>query len=176
MTEAQFGRILAKKKAAAKLKAETELAALKRIWEGTPKYGKGALLEAFDLCSNKEVALPPWLARAVRAELTRSISKQTLKHYRRWREGRKMRDMRPVAPDTARMRPGRRYPIDEVPPREIGYEETLEHVADLLEKTSAAGATPTIKRSYELVENDLPPSQRYQRTYAKRTRRLRQQF
>ena len=89
MTDARLGRIVAQK-INSKLKAAAELAWLKRIWEGSPKYGKGALLEAFRLCMDKDLPLPPWLARAVHAELMRPTSKQVLKHYQRWREVRRM--------------------------------------------------------------------------------------
>jgi hypothetical protein len=153
---------------AAKLHAE--LAALKSIWEGSPNYGMGALLEALSLCTGKVVPLPPWLARAVRAELNLRTPEQTLTHYRRWREVRRMRDTRPVTPDTAKMRPGRGYSGLELPVKEIGYEETVELAVERLRKTPAAGSAKTIKRSYSLVENDLPQSARYKRTYAKRIR------
>jgi hypothetical protein len=114
--------------------------------------------------------LPFWLARAVRAELICRVPKQALKHYLRWREVRRMRDTRPVAPETAKLRPGRRYSLTEVPVKEIGYEETVELTAELLRKTLAAGSTKAIRRSYGLVEKDLPKSARYKRTYAKRIR------
>jgi hypothetical protein len=151
-------------------KSHAELAALKSIWEGSPNYGKGALLEALRLYTRKVVPLPFWLADAVLAELICHVPKQTLKHYRRWREVRRMRDTRPVTPETAKMRPGRSYSHTELPVKEIGYEETLEWVAELLRKTSAAGSTKAIRRSYDLVEKDLPKSARYKRTYAKRIR------
>jgi hypothetical protein len=73
-------------------------------------------------------------------------------------------------PDTAKMRPGRHYLLAEVPFKEIGYEETGELAAELLRKTSAAGSAKAIRRSYGLVEKDLPKSARYKRTYAKRIR------
>jgi hypothetical protein len=160
--ERRIARILARRGA--------ELAALKAIWESSPTYGMGALFDALGLCIDNDVSLPPWLARAVRAELIRRIPKQTLIHYRRWREVRRMRDTRPVTPEAAKMRPGRRYSSAEVPVREIGYEETLEWAAELLRKTSAAGSAKAIRRSYGLVEKDLPKSARYKRTYAKRIR------
>ena len=151
-----------------KRKAVAEIAALERIWKGSPNYGKGALLEAFTLCTDNAMPLPHWLVGAVRAELGQSIPEQTRKHYRRWREVRKMRDERPHTLDWAKMRPGRSYPANhKLPHREIGYEETLQWVAALLEKTPAAGTPKTIKRSYELVEKELPANQRYRRTYAR---------
>jgi hypothetical protein len=147
-----------------------ELAALKAIWESSRTYGIGALLEALRLCIDNDVSLPPWLARAVRAELIRRVPEQTLIHYWRWREVRRMRDTRPITPDTAKMRPGRSYSSAELPVKEIGYEKTLELIAELLRKTSAAGSAKAISRSYGLVEKDLPKSARYKRTYAKRMR------
>ena len=157
--ERRIARILARR---------AELAALKAIWESSPTYGMGALVEALGLCIDNDVSLPPWLARAVRAELIRHTPKQILIHYRRWREVRRMRDARPVAPDFAKMRPGKGYSLP--PAKEIGYEETLRLVAESLGKTPAAGSVKAIERSYGMVENDLPKTQRYKRTYAKRTR------
>ena len=119
------------------MKAAEELAALKRIWEGSPNYGVGALLEALNLCADHGASAPLWLARAIREELIYRVPKKmTLIHYRRWREVRKMRDKRPHTP----LRPGQSYPAQKVPHREISYEATFEWVAQRLEKMSAAGS------------------------------------
>jgi hypothetical protein len=152
--ERRIARILARR---------AELAALKAIWESSPTYGMGALLEALGLCIDNDLSLPSWLARAVRAELMHRISKQPLIHYRRWREVRRMRDARPVTPDFAKMRPGRPYSLP--PAKEISYEATLRWAAEKL-----GSSVKAIERSYSMVENDLPKAQRYRRTYAKRTR------
>ena len=165
--EARFDRIIAQKMDA-KLRAELDV--LKPIWEGSPNYGMGAILEALRLCANKGVPLPLWLARAVHAELIRRAPKQALKHYRRWREVRTMRDLRPLKLETEKMRPGRSYSLFGAPYKEIDYEETFEWTAERLRKTSASGSTKAIRRSYGLVENDLPKSERYKRTYTKRSR------
>jgi hypothetical protein len=144
------------------------LGELKAVSESSQRFGMAAVLEALNLCIDNDIPVPAWLARAVRAELIRRVPKKTLVHYRRWREIRRRRDERPVTPDTAKMRPGRGYPLP--PAREIGYPQTLEQVAELLSKTPARGSPKTIERSYGLVENDLPKALRYKRTYAKRTR------
>jgi hypothetical protein len=152
------------------LAQSAELAALKTIWESSRGYGMGALLEALNLCIGKDVRVPPWLARDLRAELIRRVPKRTLVHYRRWRAVRRKRDTRPVMPDAAKMQPWRGYSLAEIPVREIGYEETFAWVAEQLEKTPAKGSAKAIRRSYTLVENDLPEARRYKRTYAKRPR------
>jgi len=146
-----------------------ELDFLKPIWESSPKYGKGAALAAFDLCALNEVPFPRWLARAIGEELRRGASKQSL-HFQRWREVRKMRDTRAPEPDWTKMRPGRVYPANEVPLREIGHDETFRWVEDRLRKTPAHGSANSIERSYYIIENDLPERLRYKPTYTKRSR------
>jgi hypothetical protein len=145
-----------------------DLAEFRAVWEGSPKYGMGALLEALNLCVGHGMPLPRWLAKAVRAELIHRAPKRTLMHYRRWREVRRMRDTRPLTPVAAKTQLGQNYAIP--PAIEIGYEETFRWVANRLEKELGAGAAKAIKRSYALVENDLPEGMRYRRTYTKRSR------
>ena len=81
LLEAELDRAVAQKMDA---RLRAELDTLRPIWEGAPKYGIGALIEAFRLCANRCVPLPPKLARAVHAELIRHAPKQVLKDYERW--------------------------------------------------------------------------------------------
>ncbi len=67
-----------------------------------------------------------WIVRGLHAASRRRVSKLTLIHYRRWQHVRIMRDTRPIDP----------FDI----PKEIGYDQTFEWVAQRLANTWAAGS------------------------------------
>ena len=158
--------------AAARLETNVaaELAWLRRIWQGSPAYGVGALLGAVALCTKWRKPLPLWLARAVMDGLRKGVPAQRLRVYVRWRLVRRMRDKRSKKVVVG---PGFKPPNNtlEKHSEEIGYLETFEIVAERLKGTLLAGSARAMRHSYETVESTLPDEAKYRRTYKRRQRR-----
>jgi hypothetical protein len=149
---------------------EHELAWLKAVYEASEKYGIGALLEAFRLCVRNGRLLPQWLAQGMHDAAVKGVKKTRLKHYRQWREVRRIRDVR-----------ARQIPLKNVRgvvgltalmemAQEIGHDDTFKQVAHRLKNTGAAGKASAIETVYGEVEKSLPPSLRVERTHRKRQR------
>ena len=156
---------------------EHELAWLKEVYEASEKYGIGALLEAFRLCVRSGLPLPQWLAQAIHDAAVKGAKKKRLKHYKQWREVRRIRDARVrQIPLPTSGRVGLTALMEMA--REIGHNDTFKQVAHRLDRgcgvkkknKGAAGAASSIETVYGEVEKSLPLSLRYRRTHRRSQR------
>lgn len=119
------------------------MAALKQRWEKSGQTDFHALLGALIFC---QIRLPPWLFTGLNQLLQRQLPKEPPPYHRsRWLMVLQGHDQ-----------------------DGLSWEESYEHASNALANTPARGSPGTMKRSYDLIQRDLPPTKRRPRTYRRR--------